>query len=176
MWTPTATRADLLGRPPSAQTAAVSWRFVALASAGIFSLVTALNVSVPVLDHIYGKVYVASSHLITPTLMISGVLLVLTMVGLVSVGKLHPRDLGWESSKVGPGLALVAGTWIVMQLVELAGALVSGAAPQLSPTGPLPAGRRVWASCSEWSLPSPPPRRHSSADSCCPSCGSSSHT
>jgi len=122
-----------LGSPPRALIPAVSWRFLALAMAGVFALITALNVSFRVFHDVYVTVYVRSAHLVTPTLIIGGVLFAVTMIGLVTLGKLRPSDLGWQWSKLGPGLALTAGIWIGMQLVELAATVASGTAPRLSP-------------------------------------------
>jgi membrane protease YdiL (CAAX protease family) len=119
--------------PPRAPSRVVSWRFITLATAGAFALITLLNVSFRVFHDFYVTVYLASAHLITPTLIIGGVFFAVTMIGLISFGELRAHDLGWQWSKVGPALVLTAGIWIAFQLVELGAALAPGTGPRLSP-------------------------------------------
>jgi len=110
----------------------VSWRFIVLAVVGAFALITAVNISYRVFRDAKVAIYVNSDHLITPTLIGGGLFFLVTLVGLVTIGKLRPRDLGWQRSKVGAGLVATVGVWAAFQLIELAAALASGATPQLS--------------------------------------------
>ncbi len=121
-----------LSGPPRSPIGDVSWRFITLATGGVFALITALNASILAFHDFYVTVYVTSAHLVTPTLIIAGVFFAVVMIGLVAIGKLRPRDLGWRRSTVGRGLTLVAGVWIAMQLVELVAALATGPGPRLS--------------------------------------------
>jgi uncharacterized protein len=127
------TAAHRVSSPPRAPTAVLSWRFIAVAYVGAFALITAVNLGYRVFRDIKIAIYVNSAHLITPTLIGAGLFFVVTTLALLATGKLHPNDLGWKRSTLARGLALTVGLWIAFQLVELAAALATGAAPRLSP-------------------------------------------
>jgi uncharacterized protein len=125
--------AHRLTGPPRAPATVVSWRFIVLAVAGAFALITAVNIGYRVFRDAKVAIYVNSAHLITPTLIGAGLFFVVTLLGLVTLGRLRPSDLGWQRSRVGAGLLATAGVWLAFQLVELVAALAFGTALRLSP-------------------------------------------
>ena len=102
--------------PRYALTVGVSWRFIALATAGVLALITVFNISVRVARAFYVTAYQGSGRLITPTLIGGVALFAVTVIGLASCSRLWPGDVGWRRSKIGSGLAMTAGVWIAMQI------------------------------------------------------------
>jgi uncharacterized protein len=96
-----------------------SWRFVLLSIFVVFGLVTEINHTFHDEGEFFTGVLNATGQLVTPTLLGAGLLAIVIVGGLIVLGHLSFRDLGWKRENFVPGIAAAAVLWIVMQLVEV---------------------------------------------------------
>lgn len=101
---------------------------------GMAALFTAFNLDFYYRESAYQHLYRATHYVIAPTL-IGGALGLAFAFAVVFVGRLRPRDVGWQRSKLLPGLAIVAAMWVVLQVVELAFGGFADVAPHWGRTG-----------------------------------------
>jgi membrane protease YdiL (CAAX protease family) len=102
-----------------------------LATAAVVAVVTALNISFRAGRGFYTTVYADTGHLVRPAL-IGGLALLAVVFMAAGYAGLRPRDLGWQWSKVGGGLAVTAAIFVAMQVIQVVVTVANGDQPQLS--------------------------------------------
>lgn len=115
-------------------TRASSWLFISLSIAVVFGIVVEINHAFYDEPGFFTAVLNATGQLVTPTLLGAGLLAMVVIGGLVILGKLSFRELGWKRENFIPGIAAAVVLWIVMQLVEIIANFAINGELRLSPT------------------------------------------
>ncbi|GAA3350296.1 hypothetical protein GCM10020358_75640 [Amorphoplanes nipponensis] len=116
---------------PSPDVPEPSWRSLLLATAAVVAVAAALNVSFRAGRGFYTTVSSDTGHLVRPALIGGLALLAVAFVAARYAG-LRPRDLGWQRSRVGRGLAATAAIFVAMQVIQIVVTVAHGDQPQLA--------------------------------------------
>ena len=110
------------------------WLFILLSIVVVFGVVVEINHAFHDEAEFFTAVLNATGQLATPTLLGAGLLAVIVVGGLIILGKLSFRDLGWKRENFVPGIAAAVVLWIVMQLVEVIAGFAMNGEFRFSPT------------------------------------------
>jgi membrane protease YdiL (CAAX protease family) len=124
-----------ISQPSSIQdpirTREVSWLVIALflgVSSGLLVLLPVLRLFPPLRQILAGPLWLSN-------LLVFAVLLIVAVVGVIfGLGRVQPADVGLRRDKLGEGVIVTMAVWSLMQLIEVAGDVVTSGPVTIAPS------------------------------------------